>query len=164
MKMQVDFDSDEASDADVSIPKSNILTRSVFNITIDVPGDETQLNNNRTEYEKRLNDEIEEWLSLLKKTRQNINNALSSNNIDYSVLSQDKLDYLKRAPDLNKFLEESIDFRKEAKVYLEVDYANILEIHENLTQLCQDRLDTKKSQLIEQFIFKIPKFHDDTTK
>ena len=60
--------------------------------------------------------------------------------LDINILTPEQRTYLERAPNLQKFIDESIQFREEAHVFLEKTFPEILTKRENLREMCENTL------------------------
>lgn len=120
-------------------------------------------------YEKSLNLEVQEWLSLLHKTQNklhrfdffffhknffNFSILLSSKEqlttVDISTLPKDKRQYLNNAPDLQKFIKDSVEFQREADIYINKDYAQLVKMREDLNAVFNYRLTAAKAAILKK--------------
>lgn len=77
--------------------------------------------------------------------------------IDKSILPPEKREYLEKAPCLQSFIRESIEFRQQAHIFLELDHAEIMDMVENLESQCEHRLNQIKSVKIRENLANYPK-------
>ncbi|XP_054728494.1 uncharacterized protein LOC129237645 [Anastrepha obliqua] len=126
-------------------------TKSIFNITLN-----DELDHQRSleikSYEIRLKEEIKQWSTLWRDSIQQLKNFKLKSHpvIDISVLSADKRAYLEKAPDLQRFLSDSIDFRQKAYIFLEKDYAEFQDVQNNIIDVCEHNIFIKRESKISE--------------
>ncbi|XP_011179864.1 uncharacterized protein LOC105210539 [Zeugodacus cucurbitae] len=126
-------------------------TKSIFNITLNDDLEE-QKDDEVKSYEERLRAEIKEWSTLWRDSIQQLKafKLKSHPIIDTSILSKQNRDYLEKAPDLQKFIHESIEFRQKAYIFMEKDYAEFQDVLKNLVEVCEHNVLIKKEIKIEE--------------
>ncbi|XP_061399355.1 uncharacterized protein LOC133335065 [Musca vetustissima] len=135
------------------------VTKSLFNLTLEnFEDEEDQHSLEFKAYESRLHQEMKDWKTLLRQTYSDLKKAKQKHPIiDKSILSPEKVEYLEKAPCLQNFIRESMDFRQQAYVFLELDYANIMDYVTNLEEQCEHRLNQVMAERICENLANFPK-------
>ncbi|XP_067636861.1 uncharacterized protein [Eurosta solidaginis] len=126
-------------------------TRSIFNLTLN-DGLEEKESHEVKSYEERLREEIKQWGSLWRESLQKLKDFKTKPHpqVDASILSAENRAYLKKAPDLRRFIRESIDFRQKAYIFLEKDYPDFQDVQQNLINACDYRICVSQTALINK--------------
>ncbi|KAI8118915.1 mitochondrial, NFU1 iron-sulfur cluster scaffold like protein [Lucilia cuprina] len=102
-------------------------------------------------HERRLQQEMKDWKSFLFQAYKDLKESKQKHPVvDKTILSHEKRDYLERADCLQNFIRESIEFRQQASLFLDYDYAEYMEIVDNLETLCDHRLQVIKANKIAE--------------
>ncbi|XP_037932211.1 uncharacterized protein LOC119667005 [Teleopsis dalmanni] len=126
-------------------------TKSVFNIS--VPDLFEQPNDEEKNYEAKLINELNEWQKLSAKAYQQCQNAREKHSIiDRSILSPENQAELEKAPCLQKFIADSVEFREMADCYLNVCCEEILKMQSNALQYKEHHLNNVKLNKIAQMM------------
>ncbi|XP_073829266.1 succinyl-coenzyme A synthetase beta subunit, GDP-forming isoform X2 [Musca autumnalis] len=108
---------------------------------------------------------MKDWKTLLRQTYSDLKKAKQKHPIiDKSILPPEKMKYLEAAPCLQNFIRESMDFRHAAYVFLELDYANIMDMVRNLEDQCEHRLNQVLAEKIRENLANYPKCTRSKTK
>lgn len=101
---------------------------------------------------------MKDWKTLLRQTYSDLKKAKQKHPIiDKSVLSHEKIKYLEKAPCLQNFIRESLDFRHQAYIFLELDYADTMDMIKNLEDQCEHRLNQVMAEKIRENLASFPK-------
>ncbi|XP_004520058.1 uncharacterized protein LOC101449675 [Ceratitis capitata] len=113
------------------------ITKSIFNLTLNDDLDD-KTDAEIKSYEARLQDEIKQWGSLWRDSIQQLKEFKLKPHpiIDKSILSDEKRAYLEKAPDLQRFLRDSVEFRQNAYIFLEYDFPRFEVVQKNLIEVC----------------------------
>lgn len=102
-------------------------------------------------YESRLQQEMKDWKSVLYNAYKDLKQSkLKHPVIDKSILPPEKREYLEKADCLQSFIRESLEFREQALLFLDYDYAELMEMVENLEDLCEHKLELIKANKIAE--------------
>lgn len=94
---------------------------------------------------------MKDWKSVLYNAYKDLKQSKQKHpTVDKTMLSPEKLEYLNKADCLQNFIRESMEFRQQAVLFLEIDYAELIEMAENLETLCEHRLDLIKANKIAE--------------
>lgn len=94
---------------------------------------------------------MKDWKSVLYNAYKDLKQSKQKHPVvDKTILPPEKLEYLEKADCLQNFIRESIDFRQQASLFLEYDYAEFMEMRENLETLCEHKLDLVKANKIAE--------------
>lgn len=99
-----------------------------------------------------MRQEIKEWSTLWRDSIQQLKmfKLKSHPIIDTSILSPQNRAYLEKAPDLQRFIRESIEFRQKAYIFMEKDYAQFQDVLRNLMEVCEHNALIRKESKIEE--------------
>ncbi|XP_011205158.1 uncharacterized protein LOC105227497 [Bactrocera dorsalis] len=126
-------------------------TKSIFNITLN-DDLENQEDGEVKRYEENLRQEIKEWSTLWRDSIQQLKTFKLKPHpiVDMSILSPQNRAYLENAPDLQRFIRESIEFRQKAYIFMEKDYAQFQDVLRNVLEVCEHNAFIKKESKIEE--------------
>ncbi|KAM7350439.1 kinetochore Mis12-Ndc80 network component 1 [Cochliomyia hominivorax] len=103
---------------------------------------------------------MKDWKSLLMNAYKDFKQSKQKHPVvDKSILPPEKREYLEKADDLQNFIRESIEFRQTALLFLEYDYAELIEMVENLESLYEHKLELIKTNKIAQNLANIKSKH-----
>lgn len=99
-----------------------------------------------------MRQEIKEWSTLWRDSIQQLKTFKLKSHpiIDTSILSPQNRAYLENAPDLQRFIRESIEFRQKAYIFMEKDYAQFQVVLRNVMEVCEHNAFIKKENKIEE--------------
>lgn len=98
-----------------------------------------------------MDQELKDWKTFLHGAYNDLKKSKQKHPvIDKTILPPEKREYLEKAPCLQSFIRESIEFREEAHIFLELDYAEVLEALENLESLCRHRIKMAKAEKLAE--------------
>ncbi|XP_013097926.1 uncharacterized protein LOC106080872 [Stomoxys calcitrans] len=124
-------------------------TKSLYNITFENfdQHESVEFKN----YESRLQKEIKDWKSLFQTAYNDLKKSEQKHPIiDKSILPQEKREYLEKAPCLQSFIRESLAFRRQAYEFLEIEYAEAMELAAYLEEECEHRLLQVKTEILTE--------------
>ena len=101
---------------------------------------------------------MKDWKSVLYSAYKGLKQSKEKHPIvDKSMLPAEKRNYLEKADCLQTFIRESLDFRQQASIFLDYDYAEYMEMRQNLEDLCEHRLNRIKYNKIAENLANIPR-------
>ncbi|XP_023302099.2 uncharacterized protein LOC111684202 [Lucilia cuprina] len=147
--MEQDFE--EKIPARVSNATVHNATKSLFNITFENLEEQKHESVEFKDHERRLQQEMKDWKSFLFQAYKDLKESKQKHPVvDKTILSHEKREYLERADCLQNFIRESIEFRQQASLFLDYDYAEYMEMVDNLETLCDHRLQVIKANKIAE--------------
>lgn len=94
---------------------------------------------------------MKDWKSVLYNAYKDLKQSKQKHPVvDKSILPPEKREYLEKANCLQSFVRESIEFREQASLFLDYDYAELMEMVENLESLCEHKLELIKANKIAE--------------
>ncbi|XP_075155262.1 kinetochore Mis12-Ndc80 network component 1 [Haematobia irritans] len=133
-------------------------TKSLFNVTFENIEDEDNESAEFKDYESRLHSEMKDWKTLLRSTYNELKKAKEKYPvIDKTILPPEKREYLEKAPCLQSFIRESLEFRQQAHIFLELDYPEVMDMVANLEDICERRINLVKAQKMRENLANYPR-------
>lgn len=101
---------------------------------------------------------MKDWKSVLYKAYKDLKQSKEKHPmVDISILPAEKRSYLAKADCLQNFIRDSIDFRQQASLFLDYEYAEFMEMRQSLEDLCEHRLNLIKQNNIAKNLANIPR-------
>ncbi|XP_017482971.1 PREDICTED: uncharacterized protein LOC108371871 [Rhagoletis zephyria] len=126
-------------------------TKSIFHLTLD-DGLENHESLDIKSHEARLKEEIKQWSTLWRDSMKQLKAFKLKPHpvIDTTILSAEKRAYLEKAPDLQRFLRNSVEFRQKAYIFLEDDCEKFQTDLTNLIEVCEYKTILKRERKIDE--------------